>query len=73
MREKDKTIAKPTQNPLLRYQEKLNLNKKNSSATFRSMTREKRNYIADGRGIVHVNDQPPPVGKYTTRIEVTKP
>ena len=38
-------------NSRLRYNEKLYLNKKNATATFKSITRTKRDHVADGKGL----------------------
>ena len=70
-KEKAKNEEKTPVNTYLRYNEKLNLNRKNAQAVFKSMTRIKRDHIADGRGVIR--DKVPDVGKYTTKVEITKP
>ena len=47
-------------NPRLRYNEKLQLNRKGTTAAFRSMTRTKRNHVPDGQGVIR--DEVPDIG-----------
>jgi hypothetical protein len=53
-------------NSRLRYNEKLNLNRKNATATFKSITRTKRNHMADGKGLRL--EQMPHVGQYNSKF-----
>jgi hypothetical protein len=52
-------------NALLRYNEKIFLNKKNHTAAFKSITRKKRDHVPDGKGLNL--DQQPCVGHYTCK------
>jgi hypothetical protein len=70
-KEQQNIIVEPEQksaiNQKLRYNEKLYLNRKNASAAFKSITREKRNHVPDGKGLKW--EQVPPMGHYTAKYD----
>lgn len=55
----------------LRYYEKLDLNKKDASQTFKAITRTKREHVADGKGVI--KDKGPDLTKYSTDINANRP
>jgi len=58
-------------NTRLRYNEKLQLNRKGTSASFKSMTRAKRNHVPDGQGVV--KDEVPEIGQYPVKYDLVRP
>ncbi len=58
-------------NTRLRYNEKLHLNIKGTTAAFKSMTRAKRNHVPDGHGVV--KDEVPEIGKYPVKFDLVRP
>ena len=41
------------------------MNRKNASASFKAITRQKRDHVPDGKGLKW--EQPPPIGHYTAK------
>jgi len=68
---KDEASQKHLINNRLRYNERINLNRKGATASFKSMTRAKRNHIPDGKG--EIRDEVPDAGQYPVKYNLVEP